>query len=89
MVPRFRPHDDSPSAAKLVDLFSDEARDAVQRALDDAAAQRGRMRPVDVVIGKTPEKSEQPGMPDLGTRSQLSCLFPPLAMAPTPRRWFS
>jgi two-component system, cell cycle sensor histidine kinase and response regulator CckA len=60
-------HDEAaPSAAKLVDLFSDEARDAVQRALNDAAAQRGRMRPVDVVIGKTPEKSEQPGMPDLG-----------------------
>jgi two-component system cell cycle sensor histidine kinase/response regulator CckA len=62
-------HEDThPSAARLVELFDDQARDAVQRALDDAAAQRGRMRPVDVVIGKAPEKSEQPGMPDLGNQ---------------------
>jgi hypothetical protein len=37
-----------------------KSREAVQRALDDAAAQRGRMRPVDVVIGQSAEKSEQP-----------------------------
>lgn len=62
-------HEDaSPSAAKLVELFSDEAHEAVQRALDDAAAQRGRMRPVDVVIGQSAETPEQPGMPDLGNQ---------------------
>ncbi|MEO0384112.1 MAG: response regulator [Pseudomonadota bacterium] len=62
-------HEDaSPSAAKLVELFSDEAHEAVQRALDDAAAQRGRMRPVDVVIGQAAETPEQPGMPDLGNQ---------------------
>jgi two-component system cell cycle sensor histidine kinase/response regulator CckA len=58
----------APSAAKLVELFSDDSREAVQRALNDAAAQRGRMRPVDVVIGQSAQKTEQPGMPDLSNQ---------------------
>ncbi|MEM6383868.1 MAG: response regulator [Pseudomonadota bacterium] len=37
--------------ARFLDLFSPGTRDAVRRAMDDALAQRGSIRPVDVVIG--------------------------------------
>ena len=57
-----------PSAAKLVELFSEDARASVQRALDDAAAQRGRMKPVDVVVGQGHGGSDQPGVPDLANQ---------------------
>ncbi|MFK7793437.1 MAG: cell cycle histidine kinase CckA [Devosiaceae bacterium] len=58
----------APTAAKFVDLFSNEAHLAVQRALDDAAAQRGRMRPVDVVIGEASAQPTQADMPDLSNQ---------------------
>ena len=58
---------------RLVDLFSDDTRGAVQRAIDDALAQRGRIRPVDVVIGGKssagPVGDGRPGMPDLTTQT--------------------
>ncbi|MBV6656494.1 MAG: response regulator [Devosiaceae bacterium] len=40
------------SPGRFVDLFSADTAEAVQRAMDDALAQRGRIRPVDVVIGE-------------------------------------
>lgn len=43
--------------AKLTDLFSSQTRGAIERALEDATAQRGRIRPVDVVIGQEKEKA--------------------------------
>lgn len=53
-------------AARFVELFGGEAQEGVQRALDDASAQRGRMRPVDVVIGEATMSAG--GVPDLSTQ---------------------
>ncbi len=62
------PHNGSSTASLLVDLFAPEVRDGVQRALDAASAQRGNMRPVDVVIGSAdmaPENGAATDMSDL------------------------
>lgn len=69
----------SSPGTRLVDLFADEARSSVARALEEAAAQRGRIRPVDVVIGAArpgdaqPAQGDEPALPDLSgqTSAQL------------------
>lgn len=69
LFPDQHPASEGRAAADLADLFSDDNHSAVQRALDDAAAQRGRMRPVDVVIGGAATAELEPGVPDLATQT--------------------
>lgn len=69
LFPDHHPASEGKAAANLADLFSPDNQAAVQRALDDAAAQRGRMRPVDVVVGGTTEQEIEPGVPDLASQT--------------------
>lgn len=69
LFPDHHPASEGIAAANLADLFSDDNHAAVERALDDAAAQRGRMRPVDVVIGGAATVEIEPGVPDLAAQT--------------------